>query len=303
MGRFAGTASYVFGQPMSDVSGYVTLSIDALAEKTVPHCFVLKWQQGKFSEVAKEGWLPAGMAKCTVDDSLVIVGNFGMSVEINDAGVIRDLSLDLRLPDNRKIRSRGPLRCVRRIGDHVYAVGGDRQAFRRERAGEWTSIDDSARPDFEDTTIFGFESIDGFAENDIYAAGWKGEIWHFDGSMWRLQPSPTNILLTTVCCGADGYVYIAGREGLLLCGRNNHWDIVDTGDIRADFWSATWFDGFLYLSGMQGLYRLMNGQLEFVDPGLGPTSFNTLAVEGNEMWSIGATDIVAFDGVQWRRID
>lgn len=303
MGRFANTASYIFGQPVSSDSGYVVLSIDELMEKSVPHCFVLKWQRDKFVEVGKEGWIPAGITKCVVDNSVVIVGNFGASLEINDAGVIRELYLDSKSPDNSKISTRGPLRCVRLIGDKVYAVGGDRQAFRRESAGSWYPIDDSARPEFDNTTVYGFESVDGFAEDDIYAAGWKGEIWHFDGSTWRMKPSPTNLLLTTICCGEDGVVYIAGREGLLLSGRDDQWDIIDTGDVRADFWNATWFDGFLYLSGMQGLFQLNDGNLDLVDPGLGPTSFNTLAINDGQMWSIGATDIIAFDGAQWWRID
>ncbi len=192
---------------------------------------------------------------------------------------------------------------MRRIGTRVYAVGGDRQAYRRVRAGEWIAFDDTARPNPSDSTVYGFESVDGFAEDDIYAVGWKGEIWRFDGSAWELQPSPTNVLLTAVCCAPNGCVYAGGREGLLLSGRGNRWDVVDTGSLRADFWSIVWFDEVLYLSGMQGLFRLWKGQVEFVDPGLGPSSFNTLAVEAGTLWSIGATDVLVFDGRHWQRID
>jgi hypothetical protein len=62
---------------------------------------------------------------------------------------------------------------------------------------------------------------------ELYAVGWQGEIWHYDGEKWHQLPSPTKLVLVDVCCAGDGTVYACGREGLLLKGRDQTWEIVE----------------------------------------------------------------------------
>ena len=57
----------------------------------------------------------------------------------------------------------------------------------------------------------GFEAIAGFGEENIYAVGWRGEIWQRKDDGWIQRDSPANVILTGVCCTDDGYVYICGR--------------------------------------------------------------------------------------------
>ena len=62
----------------------------------------------------------------------------------------------------------------------------------------------------------GFEAIAGFSSEEIYAVGWKGEIWEWNRAQSLKRESPTNLILTGVCCGDDGHVYVCGQHGTLL---------------------------------------------------------------------------------------
>jgi len=57
----------------------------------------------------------------------------------------------------------------------------DRQVYRREDVNKWVCLDATMRPG-KDAGVVGFESVTGFSAKDVYAAGWGGEIWRFDGS-------------------------------------------------------------------------------------------------------------------------
>ncbi|MCV4592615.1 hypothetical protein OFC51_26410, partial [Escherichia coli] len=65
--------------------------------------------------------------------------------------------------------------------------------------------------------------VDGFSENDIYAAGGKGDVWNFDGDEWRQIHFPSNMLIESICCGQDGYVYIGAQSGTVFKGRKDQW--------------------------------------------------------------------------------
>jgi hypothetical protein len=198
---------------------------------------------------------------------------------------------------------RGPLREVRTIAGRAYACGMDRQVYRRDAAHAWTCIDMDMRKAPAALDVFGFESIHGFSENDIYAVGWHGEIWHFDGSRWSRIESPTDLILTRVFCAEDGRVYICGQQGMLIRGRGSSWQVVEHGDTQEDLWDLQWFNGRLYLSTTRMLYILEDDRLKIVDTGdeIPATCYHLDAADGI-MWSIGAKDILQFDGQTWTRI-
>lgn len=198
---------------------------------------------------------------------------------------------------------RGPLREVRTIAGRAYACGMDRQVYRREGPHAWTCIDLDMRKAPAALDVFGFESIHGFGETDLYAVGWHGEIWHFDGRRWSPIESPTNLILTRVFCAQDGSVYICGQQGMLIKGRGGRWRVIEHGETSEDFWDLQWFDGRLYLSTTRMLYRLAGERLERVDTGeeIPATCYHLDAADGI-LWSIGPKDILQFDGKAWTRI-
>jgi hypothetical protein len=200
-------------------------------------------------------------------------------------------------------RARGSLRGGRVIGGLMHAVGMGRQIYRREARNEWRDL----APDLgatEEEGAVGFEGVDGFGIDELYCVGWKGEIHSFDGREWHRAGSPTNLILTDVCCAGDGRVYACGQAGTLVRGRGEQWEQIDTGGLELDLWGVRWFDGALYFTSMSELFRLSDGELERVETG--DVAIGTcygLSVTDEVLWSIGAKDLVAFDGTVWSRID
>ncbi len=201
-------------------------------------------------------------------------------------------------------KKRGLMRGIKGIGESLYAVGMNRQVYKRDKTGKWSCIDKSARPPKGSKEVFGFEAIDGFDENEIYTVGWQGEIWLYDGEKWAKKDSPTNFILVDAICAGDGNVYACGRIGTLLRGRKDKWEIIEQEDLNDDIWSLAWYEDSLYLATMDAVYRLVDDSLVPVDMGKdqAQTCFHLSAADG-VLWSIGPKDLMAFDGKKWTRID
>ena len=104
--------------------------------------------------------------------------------------------------------------------------------------------------------VVGFEAIDGFSEKEIYATGWKGEIWQNTGREWIQRDSPTNTILLDICCAGDGYVYICGRNSTLIRGRNEIWEHLELELNNENLWNVAWFKDALYLSTTKTVFKL-----------------------------------------------
>ena len=143
---------------------------------------------------------------------------------------------------------RGVLRDIRLIGDHVYVTGMKRQVYRRESPSIWSRQDRGVVIPTVDNIVAGFNSIDGFSENNIYAVGWSGEIWHYDGKIWQDVASPTNIKLERIICVDPDKVYICGQAGILIKGNHNRFKVIDHNSTRDDF--GVW-NGLIIHYGLQ----------------------------------------------------
>jgi hypothetical protein len=197
----------------------------------------------------------------------------------------------------------GLLRGVRSIDGRAYAVGMCRQAYRRRDDTTWERIDQGCRRPEGDYSIVGFESIDGFAENDLYAVGLQGEIWHSDGTKWSKINSPTNITLTQVCCAGDGLVYACGRKGMLLKGRDHHWEVIDHARSGDDFWGLSWFKDRLFVASLYYVSVFDGKDLALVTADGAPSSTYHLSATTSRLWSIGPREIAIFDGMEWEEFD
>lgn len=159
---------------------------------------------------------------------------------------------------------------VREIDGKAYMAGTLRTVFRREGPNKWTCLsgNDLAVRDEEDKEerSYGFEDIDGFTANDIYACGGEGDICHYDGKEWTEVPCPTNVDLMSICCAGNGKVYAGGIEGYLIEGRGDSWKVIHKG---GNLWieSLAWYKDKLYLATGMGLYEYHNGKIERT-PGL-----------------------------------
>ena len=111
-------------------------------------------------------------------------------------------------------------------------------------------------------------------------------------------------MLVDICCAGDDKVYACGRMGLLLMGRGDHWQQIETEDFTEDIWSLCWFKDKLYVSTTNGVYTLGKKGLTEVDMGDdAPETCYRLSAEDGLLWSIGAKDVMAYDGKRWTRVD
>ncbi len=198
---------------------------------------------------------------------------------------------------------RGALRDVRLIGEHVYVAGMGRQVYRREAPGEWKRIDQGVVIPATEARVSGFNSIDGFDENDIIAVGWEGEIWRYNGRNWRVQPSPTNVKLERVICVSPETAYACGQAGTLLQGKGDRWDLVQQDATKNQLWGLEWYQKKLWLASLKGLWCMdEQGNCTKVDFGLNDEKVTCgfLHAGGGVLWSIGDKHLLSTDdGVHW----
>jgi hypothetical protein len=189
----------------------------------------------------------------------------------------------------------GSMRSLVAIGGRAYAAGTRGMAYRFEGPAAWTCIDSSIPKDFD------AQALAGFNEEDIYAVGFRGALFHYDGKRWTPRMLPTNVNLSAALCAPDGNVYVAGHRGMLLSGRGDVWRLV--GNVTEDIWGLASFRGEVYGSTFRRLFRIREDQIEAVSVAPErPRTFYQLSAADDVMWSIGETDVLSFDGLSWTRV-
>jgi hypothetical protein len=293
--RIFDNCSIVSGAAISDEECLITVMNDGLATQRVQHSVPLIDQRGGWSFVTAEPVLPWITAAITrmprASRAVVIVGWAGQVLVVENGGSRREGIL-------RKDRlAVSVLRAAAAIGTGVYAAGMSRQVYKRTDRDAWIEIDHAV---VNTTGEFGtgFNAIDGFSESEIYAAGTNGELWKYDARSWHRIDSPVNVHLHSLCCAADGYVYVGGREGLLLRGRHDYWEVVDIG-IDAPIWDVHSFGGDLYLIANGEVGRYVHGATDPVELVLPKADFLKLSSAGSTLWAFGRKKIVRFDGSAW----
>jgi len=194
---------------------------------------------------------------------------------------------------------------VRAIGDYFVAVGMKRQVYRRKIVkGPWSRFDAGVLLEDSSLDIAGFLSVDGIGNDEIYAVGYRGEIWMRNAKEWQQINSPVKTRLECVRCGADGTVLICGENGVILKGSKKQWQVVDTKGIKDTFKSAAQFKGQWYVADEEGgLYVVKDDGLH-VEPDFAKLKATTgvLDSNGSALLSLGEEDIVLFDGKKWTRL-
>jgi hypothetical protein len=292
--------SYVGGVIRNRHTVYLAMVADEASERKIAQSLFTLWHKGQWLDAGDVRWRASGMAVArTPLEQMIAIGEWG-DVSCVGSG---DVHLEhVAASAQKPVSDRGPLRGARRIGSAIYVVGMDRQAYRRTDANRWAEFGPKTQSQATDPT--GFEAVDGFNEQEIYAVGWDGDIWKFSGQTWEQIPSPTNLVLVDVCCAGNGSVYACGRKGFLIRGRGQTWDAVDTQGLDEDIWSLAWFNERLYCSTLYGVYTLESNGVREVDMGADqPKTCHRLSAEDGVLWSIGAKDVMAFDGTSWSRID
>jgi len=138
-----------------------------------------------------------------------------------------------------------PLRSMTSIDECIYVCGMGRSVLRRKGVGDWEEIGPGTTAD-DDGLVVGFEDIDGFSSDEMYAVGWRGEIWKYAGGTWSQLDSPISKNLNAVCCAGDGTVYIIGDGGCMLRGQDDVWEVLDLGRFE-NLMDVAFFDDSVYV--------------------------------------------------------
>jgi hypothetical protein len=187
------------------------------------------------------------------------------------------------------------------IDNEMYVCGHGRQVY-VSRNGGWQHHDHGILVSPTEASV-GFESIDGYAADGLYAVGLDGEIWFFNGNTWRQCISPTNVDLNEVRCIDKDKVCVCGQYGTVLIGSLDDWSIISNEEFHQHLWGVDEFDGEIYVAGFGGIARLNGVRLEVIETGLGRVipGYRLRSKDGL-LWSIGNDDILCFDGSNWTEV-
>ncbi|UXH80629.1 WD40/YVTN/BNR-like repeat-containing protein [Roseateles amylovorans] len=195
---------------------------------------------------------------------------------------------------------RGAVNSIKQLNDRLYGCGGARSLFRRVGPDRWEEI--GPLPP-EGQGEVGFHDFDGFSESDLYAAGGQGDVWRYDGRAWHQVAFPSNQWIKSVCCGADGQVYVGAESGTVFRGRGDQWELIHQGDLSLPFRDMVWFNDRVYATNDYGLWEIRDGQ---VRPSAAPIEITNcagnLSVANGVMLMAGAYGAAVHDGQSWSRL-
>jgi len=199
---------------------FVTHDDEVAAERT-PYSSFLTWRNGEWVDGGTRPWPTVSVAQIPGDMiQLIALGDAGQ-IFIKGGGEERE---EIIVKGDEGPATRGPLRCVRAVAGQVFAVGSDRQIYRRKGPSRWEAFDLGARPELPTTERpvekvvekkkpadkekgrapraktpptttakraatsssgqIGLEAIDGYTAAEMYAVGRRGEIWQWEGTRW-----------------------------------------------------------------------------------------------------------------------
>jgi hypothetical protein len=196
-----------------------------------------------------------------------------------------------------------PLRGLAAIAEVIYACGMGRTVLRRRGPGNWEEIGPGTS-DADGDEVVGFEAVAGFSADEIYAVGWRGEIW-LRTNRWRRLDSPVSANLNAVCCAPDGKVYVAGDDGTLLRGRNDVWEAIDI-QASFNFMDVASYDNMIYVVTDFQILKLIGDVLipedGFADPDDRPATCLHLLPGTDALFSMGTKDLFRRNGGLWERL-
>lgn len=274
---------------------------DELSEEKHDHSIVLRWSQQKW---VQNSWDEATVSLVSIHDGTPKL------LAIAASGYVKIFLMPGFAEESVDSGSDGPaatlpLRTARSIGGRVFAAGMARQVYLRGSDGAWRRIDQGVFvPRSERKQSVGFLAIDGTSAESVVAVGYKGEIWHFDGTRWSQQDSPTNLALTTLRVASSGDFVIAGLAGTILRGDRGRWRAIEQKVTKDDFWGSAVFRGAIYLATRSSVYRMDGDQLEKVSWEL-PVSTTAGELDSNDeyIWSAGSKHLArSADGIRWELI-
>jgi hypothetical protein len=203
------------------------------------------------------------------------------------------------------------VRKAKALHGKMYMVASGREVRRRDAPDTWTILSNGVPDKFaeKDGSKMGFSDIDGFSENDLYAGGRNGDVWHWDGQIWKKVTIPTNANIYGVCCGGDGLVYLSTGVETIVVGRGNRWKIISyaqekyLGDVK--FRNMVWFKDRIYMGYGSTLYEIKEGKFQkskLNDMDGRPVDWSFIDVTEELMLAGSKLEVALFDGERFETV-
>jgi len=246
--------SFVSGYVQSSEIIRVVAQVDVLSEMEEPNSSLMKWVASENHWYAFHlDWYATRI--CVLLDPELQVIALGPDGKVNVGTTHGEFQEHVDNSKNGPI-SNGLIRDMHEISGTVYATGMGRQIYERSEMNNWFHIDKTVLQPPSTKEVTGFNSIDGISNENLYAVGMYGEIWHGSPNNWFKSESPTNVILNKVKVIDKKTVFICGQKGTILKGTANNWQVLDQTDLDDELWDMAWFNDELYVSGDESLYKL-----------------------------------------------
>ncbi len=206
------------------------------------------------------------------------------------------------------LEARGRINDLCVIDDEIYACSSGGAVYKRITDREWQEIALTTTKHFFSNDKFsnGFNCIDGFSADEIYAGGEKGILWICDKGKWQPIDLPYNKDIEQIACTPDGYVYLNCRWKILK-GRKDNWQIIDIDNHlppSMGIAKMSWFKGSVYLlpdaASATGLFKLNNGSIEKVPVEIPiPSGTNNMVANDDLLMITGNDEVIIFNGERW----
>jgi hypothetical protein len=295
-------STFLSGCAVSCEFFYFAKELDEVAQAGSPNSTFYRYKDADTQSALRRfdatvSWPAIAMATSKPADSIRVVIAIGPNA---DYWELEPLSTQERVGQIADFK--GNLRNLAVIADAIYSCGMGRAVLLRKAPGQWQSIGPKAMKG--DPAVIGFEDIGGYDENEMYAAGWGGEIWWRDEGKWRRIDSPTSVNLRALCCTDDG-VYIVGQNGTLLRGRHEAWDVLASGR-KENLMDVAAYDGQIYVCTDFRILKLKGEKLvndtSFAQKTDLPATCLYLLQAADGLISLGQKDVFRRKDGPWERI-
>lgn len=274
--------------------------LDELVEQDIENSsFLVMFQSDWYKYQFSGAWSAIAMATIKPSDQNRIV------VAVSPGGAYWEVEPEsLREVHGGIKEAQDSLRSMVVVGDVIYACGMGRTVLRRKAAGVWEEIGPGTSPE-DDGLVVGFEDLAGFSFDEMYAVGWRGEIWQRTMGKWRQIDSPVSANLNAVYCTPNGKVYIVGDSGVMLCGSNDVWEVLET-DRTDNLMGVAFYDNTVYVTTDFEILKLEGNSLvaedAFADTDDFPETCLHLLPAKDGLISMGTKDLFRLHETDWKRL-
>ena len=104
-------------------------------------------------------------------------------------------------------------------------------------------------------------TVRGTSGTNIYAAGTKGAMFHYDGNdqnLWTRVPSGTSRSITEIWDAGSGTMYATGHGGVILLNTGSGWNSMTSGTTK-DLFGVGRMRGGIYACGLDGILLKLSG--------------------------------------------